>query len=251
MKRLVATCAEAPLKRCPTRVKSCPTRATVGRVLRLRGTLRRTAVALAKAVGRAGTLLHSRYTMIAVSRGASRAPFVLCFVAISITVSALALAQDAPTLADIARKTQEQRQRTATRVYTNDDLKTPGLPAPALTPPAAPQVKSDSAVPAATEKPSTAAADTEDGWRARITRARDDLHRNEVFGEALQSRINALTSDFAARDDPAQRAQLADDRQKALEELERVKKDIETSRKAIADIEEQARKAGVPPGWLR
>jgi hypothetical protein len=189
--------------------------------------------------------------MIAASRGASRAPFVLCFVAISITLSARALAQDAPTLADIARKTQEQRQRTTTRVYTNDDLKTQGVPAPGPTPAAAPQVKSDTAVPAATEKPSTAAADTEDAWRARITRARDDLHRNEVFGEALQSRINALTSDFAARDDPAQRAQLADDRQKALEELERVKKDVEASRKAIADIEEQARKAGVPPGWLR
>jgi hypothetical protein len=72
-----------------------------------------------------------------------------------------------------------------------------------------------------------------------------------VFAEALQSRINALSADFAARDDPAQRAQIADDRQKALEELERVKTDIETSRKTVADIEEEARRAGVPPGWLR
>ncbi len=204
-----------------------------------------------KPVGPAGTLLHSRYTMIADSCCASRAPLRLCSVAIAIAGSAIAFAQDGPTLADIARKAQEQRQRAVTRVYTNDDLKTQGLPAPAPTPAAAPQVKSDTAAPSAAEKPAPAGADTEDAWRARIVRARDDLHRNEVFAEALQSRINALTSDFAARDDPAQRAQLADDRQKALEELERVKKDIETSRKAVADIEEEARKAGVPPGWLR
>jgi hypothetical protein len=30
-----------------------------------------------------------------------------------------------------------------------------------------------------------------------------------------------------------------------------VKHDIESSRKAVADIEEEARSAGVPPGWLR
>jgi hypothetical protein len=72
-----------------------------------------------------------------------------------------------------------------------------------------------------------------------------------VFAEALQSRINALTADFAARDNPIERAQLADERQKALADLERVKTDVDKSRKQIADIEEEARKSGVPPGWLR
>jgi hypothetical protein len=72
-----------------------------------------------------------------------------------------------------------------------------------------------------------------------------------MFQEALQSRINALSTDFVNRDDPYQRAKVAEDRQKALAELERVKGDIEKANKAIADIEEEARKAGVPPGWLR
>lgn len=88
-------------------------------------------------------------------------------------------------------------------------------------------------------------------WRGRINEARENLRRNESFAEALQSRVNALTTDFAARDDPNQRAKIGDDRQKALAEQERVRGEIEAARKLIATIEEEARQAGAPPGWLR
>ena len=74
---------------------------------------------------------------------------------------------------------------------------------------------------------------------------------SEVFLEALQSRVNALSTDFVNRDDPFQRAKIAEDRQKALSEMERVKGEIDQLKKQIDDIEEEARKAGVPPGWLR
>jgi hypothetical protein len=77
------------------------------------------------------------------------------------------------------------------------------------------------------------------------------VRRNEAFAEALQSRINALTTDFVNRDNPVQKRQIGEDRVKALAELERVRSDVEKSKKQIADIEEEARKAGVPPGWLR
>ena len=40
-------------------------------------------------------------------------------------------------------------------------------------------------------------------------------------------------------------------RQRALGELDRLKKAIEGGKKAIADLEEEARRASVPPGWLR
>ena len=66
-----------------------------------------------------------------------------------------------------------------------------------------------------------------------------------------QTRINALTADFAGRDDPFQRAQIGDDRQKAIAELARVTLEIDKATKSIGDIEEEARRAGVPPGWLR
>ncbi len=72
-----------------------------------------------------------------------------------------------------------------------------------------------------------------------------------MYADALQSKINALWTDFTARDDPAQRAQLELERKRAIAEQERVKGEIEAQKKAIADLEEEARRAGIPPGWLR
>ena len=57
--------------------------------------------------------------------------------------------------------------------------------------------------------------------------------------------------DSARQDDSFQRAKVAEDRQKASAELTRVTDEIAKATKAIADIEEEARRAGVPPGWLR
>ena len=80
---------------------------------------------------------------------------------------------------------------------------------------------------------------------------KEQLERDETFREALQNRIDSLTSDFVNRDDPAQRTQIADSRQKALSELDRVKKAIEQGKRAIPELEEEARRDGVPAGWLR
>ena len=77
------------------------------------------------------------------------------------------------------------------------------------------------------------------------------FERDQTYVSALQSRINALTTDFVNRDDPAQRARIAIDREKAAAELERLKKAIVDGTRAIADFEEEARRAAVPPGWLR
>jgi hypothetical protein len=57
--------------------------------------------------------------------------------------------------------------------------------------------------------------------------------------------------DFVNRDDPFQRAKIGEDRDKALAELARVKDEIARGKKGVEDIEEEARKSGVPPGWLR
>jgi hypothetical protein len=37
----------------------------------------------------------------------------------------------------------------------------------------------------------------------------------------------------------------------SLAELEKLNKEITEKRKAVSAVEEEARKAGVPPGWLR
>jgi hypothetical protein len=88
-------------------------------------------------------------------------------------------------------------------------------------------------------------------WRARITAARDAVVRDRVLVSALESRVAALANDIAARDDPEQRAQLMAARQEALAALDRLTTQVSDGERAITTIEDEARKAGVPPGWIR
>jgi hypothetical protein len=181
---------------------------------------------------------------------------------LSLALLTVAMPSFAQSLGDLAKREQARRKATPppTKTYTNDDLKhvapptgTPIQPADGTakgTDPKADDGKTAGPQKVDATKPAEPPKD-EAYWRGRITSAREDVRRNEAFKEALQSRINALTADFAARDDPAQRAKVSDDRQKALAELSRVSSDIDKSTKLIAEIEEEARRAGVPPGWLR
>lgn len=173
-----------------------------------------------------------------------------------------------PSLGQLAKQEAARRKADTAKgdapkkVYTNSDLK----PAPA---PETADATSDKAAsgdqakadgPKADDK--TAQGDKKDAektppeqtqqyWHDRMQKAREDLQHNQMYAEALQSRINGLSADFAARDDPYQRAQIADDRQKALAELDRVTDEIKKGQQAITDIEDEARKANVPPGWIR
>jgi hypothetical protein len=154
-----------------------------------------------------------------------------------------------PSLVELAQMEQARRKavKGVAKVYTDKDLPKTGTPAiaSAVPPPTAipPEPKPAEAVP--DDKKDEAA------WRARMGLAREALRRNEAFALALQSRINALATEMVNRDDPYQRAKISDDRQKALTELQRVTSEIEQAKKEIADIEEDARKANIPPGWLR
>jgi len=174
---------------------------------------------------------------------------------------ASAAAQQQPSLAEVARQEADRRQavKASSRVYTNDDVKkAAGVPISVVAPVPAAAAGSPSspaaAAPDAAGASAKAAAEPEKDeayWRARMTDARERLQRSRLFAEALQSRINALTTDFVARDDPYQRQQIAQQRQEALAELDRVQGDIAAQTKAVDDLEEEARRSGVPAGWLR
>jgi hypothetical protein len=179
----------------------------------------------------------------------------LLVTAVIVAAAAGAAAQSPPSLADVARR-EEARRKAVTKtskVYTNEDLRadiTATPPPSANATPAAPSTQ----VPEVNLPGGKTEGEPEKDqayWSGRISAARAALERSKMFQDALQSRINALKTDFVNRDDPAQRAQLELERQRALAELERVKKEIADQTKAITDIEEEARKAGVPPGWLR
>jgi len=189
----------------------------------------------------------------------------------------VALPVSAQSLADLAKKEEERRKKLPepAKVYTNKDLgSTPSSSTPAApdaTAPAATAPKADAAdkdqekekekenekdQAKDTEKPKTKEQDkdpkkTPEYWAKQMKSLQDEVARNETYAEALQSRINALQTDFVNRDDPAQRAVIDQNRRKSLAELDRLKKAIADGRKAISDFEEDARRAGIPPGWLR
>ena len=88
-------------------------------------------------------------------------------------------------------------------------------------------------------------------WRERIKNEREALDRAKSYADALQIKINSLNTDFVNRDDPVQRAAIAAERDKSLAEMDRLKKEIAEHTKKIATIQQDARQAGAPPGWVR
>lgn len=182
-------------------------------------------------------------------------------VALFLVAPALAAAQTASStipLAEVARKEEQRQSQTKkpSKVFTNKDLKSDfskpvaGAPSVASTAPESGNASAGNATPTAPSAPAAPAKD-QAYWQGRIKTARDEAGRLQMFADALQSRINALTTDYVNRDDPAQREKVDADRKAALAELERVRKDIQAKTKEISAIEDEARRAGVPPGWLR
>lgn len=168
-------------------------------------------------------------------------------------------------LADVARAEEARRKTTKkpSKVYTNDDLgRASAAPPPAAVPAATQPAAATAGTPvsSAASKPApgpkqgeTAQASGKDEkyWRDRITSARSALQRSQAFLDALQSHINGLATEFVNMGDPIQRAAIEQKRLGAIAEQERVRADIVQQSKAIASIEDDARRAAVPPGWLR
>jgi hypothetical protein len=188
-------------------------------------------------------------------------------------------------LGNIAKKEAERRKTAPTgKVYTNDSLSPAPEPssAPATSTassdaPAASDAdksatdKSAADKPAdksATDKPAADTADKdatskqvssdpaerkkeEEKWRERMKNEREALERAKSYSDALQIKINSLNTDFVNRDDPVQRAAIAAERDKSLAEMDRLKKEIAERNKAIVAIQEDARRAGAPAGWVR
>ena len=185
-----------------------------------------------------------------------------------LAVPALAAAQSSTALnrplAQVAKEEEARREaiKKPAKVYTNGDLRgdaslgVAGPPAgttpaastnttPSNVTPGVPSVN----LPGGTTPP--APAQGQAYWQKRIADARDQVYRSQMFLDSLQTRINSLRTDFVNRDDPAQKAQIERNLNAALAELERVKKELDTNTKAITTIEDEARRAGVPAGWLR
>jgi len=173
--------------------------------------------------------------------------------------AAVAQSPRTPSLAEVA-KAEEARRKTAkkaTMVFTNSNLSPtvgPSMSPPSTTPPA-------SNVPAGVPETNISGgeaepidkADLKDQayWAGRMSKARAELSRTRLFADSLQTRINSLNTDWINRDNRVEKEKIKQDLDGALAELERVKKEVDAQTKAIAAIEDEARRANVPSGWLR
>ena len=209
-----------------------------------------------------------------------RIPLAAVFLLIGIAPVAFA-----QSLAGAARQEGERRQtvKPSGKVLTNKDL--PAPPPTSVVPVspgnAAPGQEATSQEPAGTDaadaadkdasvrdaaQSADAATDSNDAkdgaaekdadkgqryWGDKMKGLQDQLRRDRTLADGMQSRINALTTDFVNRADPQQRAVVGRDREAALEELDRLKKSIADGTRAISDLEDEARRAGVPSGWQR
>lgn len=155
----------------------------------------------------------------------------------------------APSLGDLARREALRRQLTPASAHSlvNNDL--PAGPGAAVSVPVS-LGSSDDAPKTAGEAADKDKKD-EKYWRDRMSQARVAVDRDRMMIEAMQGRINSLTTDFINRDDPAQKALLEQTRIKALAELDRLKKQLENDEKEIDNIQQEAHRSGVPPGWIR
>jgi hypothetical protein len=179
-----------------------------------------------------------------------------------VTLAASALPLFAQGLGDVAKKEEARRKGIAApaKIYTNKDLT--AVPESTAVPAPPPAAEATPPTPGATTTPDQDKAKEKEPqdkgsakdqayWAGRKKTLQDQLDRDSTLASALQNLVNSLNADFVSRDDPAQRSVIARNRDKAAAELTQLKQQVVKHQKALADLDEEARRAGVPPGWLR
>jgi hypothetical protein len=179
----------------------------------------------------------------------------------------------APSLGDLARQLRAQREKSSqkARVFTNDNL-------PARTPeedqsiskgisggPAQPEAAKTEEKPAKTEAKASTGAEAEGGssegphdekyFRKRMSdlRAQLDLHQREL--DVLQKKLSQ--GQLAYYPDPnrtlTQESTPAfySDQNKLRQQINEKQAQIAEDQKAIQDLQEQLRREGGEPGWIR
>jgi hypothetical protein len=170
--------------------------------------------------------------------------------ALALALLPAALVAQSPAEAAEREKRRRQKQKASpSPTFTNDDLaKAGGSASPKPSPGA-------SAAPAAGTAGSEgdSARGSEAEWRERAAGARAGIKAAEGRIQKIQERLNALMVDTSPTNlgDPNRLQTLEAEKAKAREELDKATRDKQSAQKALEDLQEEARRKLVPPGWLR
>jgi chromosome segregation ATPase len=90
-------------------------------------------------------------------------------------------------------------------------------------------------------------------WRNIAKQRREAVQEAEQEVKTLESRIAALRNDMSPTNvqDPTRLQTQGRDLQKAQEDLEAARHELEQARQSLANLEDEARRAGAMPGWVR
>jgi hypothetical protein len=194
---------------------------------------------------------------------------------VGIGVLAMTVAASAQTLADIAKKDTDRRKEVKhpAKVYTNDDVQnvkpilpmmendgngtkpmdpsSPNASANASSSSAATSVGDDPSAPKtdAAPRPGVKAGE-EQQWRARMAAAHEAVSRTQLQLEGMRNHAAQMTAASAAASEE-QRGTFQKQQQDALQEYDKLRADLQKYQKALSELEAEAHRAGVPPGWLR
>jgi hypothetical protein len=174
---------------------------------------------------------------------------IVCCAAIALgwTVSA----RSEESLAEIARKEKERRERQKTgsvKEFTNSDLKVheeegEETPEPSST--------SSSASSSSGAGSAGSSDSNEETWRARAGAARAAV-------AAAKKRLSALEEEYAqigtkrlGSTDTMEILALQEKERQLQEDIEKAREDVTTQEERLQELEDEARKQQIPPGWLR
>ena len=125
-------------------------------------------------------------------------------------------------------------------------LNAPPAPAPAAADPAA-KPGDGTAAPGAKSAP----VKDESWWRGRMNELRAAADKDQQAANELQTRINRLQADSVNIDDPLKQTKARIDLVATMELLDKMKAQLEADRRAIADLQDEARRQSIPAGWIR
>ena len=85
--------------------------------------------------------------------------------------------------------------------------------------------------------------------RKRVLEAKLTFLKSEI--KATQLELNKVTTDYNLTDLPLKKNQLNSKRIELIKKLEKLKISLKKAEKDLEDFKDEARRKGIPPGWIR
>jgi hypothetical protein len=92
---------------------------------------------------------------------------------------------------------------------------------------------------------------TEEYWRGRWSKIQANIKNSEKKIKEMKEKLLRLQLEHPRIDLMNERKQREDEMARLAQDIVNYEKGLETLKNKLADLEDEARKEGVPPGWLR